>query len=226
MKGKWVVAGLVVVAGVMLSVSSCGRSQELVSIQIQPAVENFGSTKTPLNMDAGLQVQLRALGTFIHPPVTKDITSQVTWSSNTPQMVTVDANGVITATGNACGGTLISATVKTNSTSSGLSASGAIITGYMTANVICFTGNASEPALTVTFSGNGAGTVTSSPSGLSCASPTACVAQFATGTPLSLTAAATGTSSFGSWSNCDSSSNVNPCTIALNANRTVTVTFN
>jgi len=226
MKGKWSVAGLIVVAGVMLSVSSCGRSQELVSIQIQPAVENFGSTTTPLNMDSGLQVQLRALGTFIHPPVTKDITSQVTWSSNTPQMVTVDANGVITATGNACGGTLISATVKTNSTSSGLSASGAIITGYMTANVICYTGNASEPALTVTFSGKGAGTVTSSPSGLSCSSPTACVAQFATGTPVSLTAAATGASSFGGWSNCDSSSSTNPCTLALSANRTVTVTFN
>ena len=28
-------------------------------------------------------MQLRALGTYIHPPVTKDITNQVTWESNT-----------------------------------------------------------------------------------------------------------------------------------------------
>lgn len=142
MKGKWLGGvGLVVIAGILLSVVSCGRDQQLVSIQIQPAVENFGDAKTPVSNDAGLQVQLRALGTYIHPPVTKDITSQVTWTSNTPQMVTVNATGVITATGQACGGTIVSATVKTNTSSGGLSSSGAVVTGTMTANVICFTGN-------------------------------------------------------------------------------------
>ena len=141
MKGKWwSVSGLVVIGSVLLNVSSCGRSQELVSLQVQPTTETFGSATTQVSADAGLQVQLRALGTYIHPPVTKDITSQVTWTSNTPQMVTVNANGVITATGLACGNTIISATVKTNSSAGGISSSGAVVTAFMTANVVCFIG--------------------------------------------------------------------------------------
>ena len=136
MKGKSGVAGLVVMAGVMLSVASCGRSQELVSIAVQPAQETFGQAGETA-IPVGAQVQLRALGSFIHPPVTKDITSQVIWTSNTPQMVTVDASGVITTTGNACGDTLISATVNTNKSSGGVNSNGAIVTGTMTASVLC-----------------------------------------------------------------------------------------
>jgi len=123
-------------------VLSCGHEQELVSIAIAPSTETFGSANTPVIDDKGLFVQLRAIGTYIHPPVTKDITSQVTWSSNTPQMITVDASGVITATGLACGSTLVSATVTTNKSAGNLSSSGAIVTGTMTANVTCFTGMA------------------------------------------------------------------------------------
>ena len=138
MKGKWLgVVGRVGIAGVLLSVVSCGRSQELVSIQVQPTHETFGASNIPVIDLTGAQVQLRALGSFIHPPITKDITSQVTWTSNTPQMVTVDANGLITVTGQACGDTLISATVNTNKSSGGISSSGAIVTGFMTASVVC-----------------------------------------------------------------------------------------
>jgi hypothetical protein len=72
--------------------------------------------------------------------VTKDITSQVTWASNTPQMVIVDSKGLITVTGDACGGTIISATVTTNSSAGDISSSGALVTGSMNANVVCFTG--------------------------------------------------------------------------------------
>ena len=72
--------------------NSCGHSQELVSIQVQPSVETFGASNIPVIDNVGAQVQLRALGTYIHPPVTKDITSQVTWSSNTPQMFTVSCH--------------------------------------------------------------------------------------------------------------------------------------
>ena len=115
MNGKWwSIAVLVAVAGMLLGVDSCGHSQQLVSIQVQPSTETFGSSTTPVIDNFGAQVQLRALGTYIHPPVTKDITNQVTWSSNTPQMFTVDATtGMLTATGESCGGTLISATVTT-----------------------------------------------------------------------------------------------------------------
>jgi len=86
-----------------LSLSSCARDQQLTSITVQPPIETFGATNIPVNLDAGLDVQLRALGTYIHPPVTKDITNQVTWNSNTPDMVTVSSTGLITDTGFSCG---------------------------------------------------------------------------------------------------------------------------
>ncbi|HUA14376.1 MAG TPA: hypothetical protein VMG31_03695 [Verrucomicrobiae bacterium] len=213
----------------LLSLGSCGRSQELVSIQIQPAVETIGATNIPVDLDAGQQVQLRALGSYIHPPVTKDVTSQATWSSNDTQMFTVDATGVLTATGNACGSTLVSATVTTNSSTGGISSTGAIVTGYMTATVVCYqgTGTGAGPALTVTFGGTGAGTVASNPAGLSCASSAgACVAQFPTGTVVTLTATPTGSSTFGSWTGCASSPSTNPCTVDLESNTSVTATFN
>jgi List-Bact-rpt repeat protein/Big-like domain-containing protein len=229
MSRKWLsVVILAAVAGLLLGVNSCGRSQELVGIQVQPSSETFGASNIPVAADAGLSVQLRALGTYIHPPVTKDITSQVTWTSNTPQMVTVNSAGVITVTGQACGATLISATVNTNSSSGGISSSGALVTGFMTANVVCFTssGGAGSPALTVTFMGNGSGKVTSSPTGVSCASPSACLAQFASGSTVTLTATPNGGSLFGSWVGCDTPSSANPCDVTMTTNRTVTVTFN
>jgi hypothetical protein len=111
-----------------------------VSITIIPDTETFGDAKIPVDLDAGLNVQLRALGSYIHPPVTKDITNQVTWVSNTPQMVTVSSTGLITVTGLACGGTIISATITTNHSPGNISSTGAIVTGNMTANVVCFTG--------------------------------------------------------------------------------------
>jgi hypothetical protein len=231
MNGKWwSIVVLVALAGMLLGVNSCGHSQQLVSIQIQPSVETFGSSTTPVIDNAGGQVQLRALGTYIHPPVTKDITSSVTWSSNTPQMFTVSSTGLLMATGESCGGTLISATVTTNSSSGGLSSSGAVVTGYMTANVVCFTasgGGSGNPALTLTFLGNGSGTVASSPLGLSCSSPNPCVTQqFASGTPVTLTATPIVPSVFGNWTGCDSPATTNPCTLSLVGNRNVTVMLN
>jgi hypothetical protein len=231
MKGKWwSIVVLVAIAALLLGVNSCGHSQQLVSIQIQPSVQTFGSSTTPVIDNAGGQVQLRALGTYIHPPVTKDITSSVTWSSNTPQMFTVSSAGLLTATGESCGGTLISATVTTGKSAGGLSSSGAIVTGLMTANVVCFTGTggggAGSPVLTVAFGGNGSGSVTDSAQAISCASPTPCAFLVASGTALTLTATPAGASVFGSWAGCDSANNINPCTLTLTGNRTVTATFN
>src|SRR5579864_5198632 len=128
---------LLLICPAALALLSCGHDPQLVSINVVPSVETFGAATIPVSQDAGLNVQLRALGSYIHPPVTKDITSQVTWTSNTPQMVTVDANGVITATGLACGGTIISATIVTNHSDAAISSTGALVTGSMTANVIC-----------------------------------------------------------------------------------------
>jgi len=230
MRGKWVsIIALAAVAAGMLVAAGCGHDQQLVAIQIQPSVETVGATTIPPAQDAGFQVQLRALGSYIHPPVMKDITNQVTWASNDTQMFTVNSAGLLTATGNTCGAALVSATSTTNTSAGGISSSGAIVTGYMTANMVCYQGGGTGagPALTVTFGGNGAGNVVSSPTGLSCSSSAgACVAQFPIGTALSLTATPTGTSLFGGWTGCASQPNVNPCTITLETNTTVTATFN
>ena len=231
MDGKWwSIIVLVAIAALLLGVNSCGHSQQLVSIQIQPTVQTFGSSTTPVIDNAGGQVQLRALGTYIHPPVTKDITSEATWSSNTPQMFTVSSTGLLTATGESCGGTLISATVTTGKSAGGLSSSGAIVTGLMTANVVCFTGTGSggsgSPVLTVAFGGNGSGSVTDSAQAITCATPTPCAFLVTSGTALTLTATPAGASVFGSWAGCDSANNINPCTLTLTGNRTVTATFN
>ncbi len=215
-----------VLAAFLISSLSCAHDQQLVSITVEPSTETFGASNIPVPLDAGLSVQLRALGNYIHPPVQKDITSQVTWASNTPDMVTVNSTGLITATGNSCGGTLISATVNTNSSAGNRSSSGAIVTGTMQANVVCFTGSGpgGSPILTVTLAGAGTGTVSSSPAGISC--PSACSASFASGTSVTLTATPTGSSTFGSWSSGCNSVSGNTCTVVLNADTTITATFN
>jgi hypothetical protein len=232
MNRKWFsIAGLFAAAVLLLSFSSCAHDQELVGITIQPPIENFGASNIPVNFDAGLNVQLRALGSYIHPPVTKDITDQVTWASNTPDMVSVNSTGLIAATGLSCGGTLVSATVQTNGVGNRSSA-GAIVTGYMTANVICFTGTGGGgggPSITVNFLGTGSGTVTFSPTGIICnSSPTTvCMASFASGTTVTLTAATSGT--FGGWSGgCDAVSGSGLiCTVDnLTTSRVLTATFN
>jgi hypothetical protein len=220
---------LLLLAVLMAGMLTCARDQQLVSITVQPGVENFGASNIPVSDNAGLSVQLRALGNYIHPPVTKDITNQVTWASNDLQMFTITSTGLLTATGDVCGGTLVSATQQTN-TAGNRSSSGAIVTGNMQANVICFTGTGgggSGPLLTVNFPGTGVGSVASTPPGINCA--TTCSATFANGTPVNITATAGVGSTFGGWGNCDAVTGQNgqTCIIdSLTADRTVTVTFN
>ena len=217
MNRSWL--NFVLVSAAALFLPSCGHNQQLVGISIQPTTETFGSATIPVFQDAGLNVQLRAIGSYIHPPVDKDITNQVIWSSNTPQMVTVNSTGLITATGMACGNTLISATVKTNSSAGGLSSSGAIVTGTMTANVVCSTAG---PLLTVRVSGTGS--VSSSPAGISSCLST-CSANFASGTAITLTATPTGSATSVAWSGCDTVSGL-VCNInSLTANTVVTAAF-
>jgi len=209
---------LLVVAA--LTMLSCGHEQQLVSIVVQPSSETFGSATTPVSDDAGLSIQLRALGNYIHPPVTKDITNKVTWASNSPDVAMVSSGGLLAATGLACGNALVSATVTTNTSSGNIPSSGAIVTGNMTATVVCFGG----VTLNVDFAGAGSGTVSITPGGARCTAT--CTTSFASGTSVTLTATANTGAAFGSWAGCDSSSGTT-CTItSLTATRTVTVTFN
>jgi Bacterial Ig-like domain (group 2) len=202
-------------ASLLLSLSGCGHDQELIAITVQPPIETFGAPNIPVSADAGLNVNLRAYGSYIHPPVTKEISGQVTWSSNTPQMVTVDAAGTITATGNACGNTLVSATMAASH--------GGIQVGFMTATVVCFTGaGPTGPSLIVNFAG-GRGTVISSPAGIACSQT--CGFIFNTGASVMLTASPTAPSTSATWTaGCDTISG-NTCTVTMSMNRTVTVQF-
>ena len=222
----------VAAAGVLASfvaMLSCAHDQQLVSIDVQPATENFGSADASLG-----PVQLIAHGHYIHPPVTKDITNQVIWSSNTPAVAVVTSTGALSPGGVDCGNSLVTATVKTNHSAGGRSSSGAIVSGSMTANVTCATGSggaggggggggSGSLVLTVDFSGAGSGTINSTPVGLGCASQ--CAGSFPAGTSLTLTAAPDVGSTFGGWVGCDSTTGQS-CSILLNNNRVVTVTFN
>jgi hypothetical protein len=77
-------------------------------------------------------------------------------------------------------------------------------------------------ALSVTKAGAGSGTVTSSPTGVSCGST--CSANFNSGTSVSLTAAAASGSTFAGWSGA--CTGTGSCTVSMTAARSVTATFN
>ena len=214
----------------LLAMLNCARDQQLVSIDVQPTTEDFGAPDPSLG-----PVQLIAHGHYIHPPVTKDITNQVIWSSNTPTVAVVTSTGALSPGGVDCGNSLVTATVKTNHSSGGRSSSGAIIAGSMTANVTCPSGTGGAGGtggggggsntfvITVDFSGTGSGTIDSLPRGLGCASQ--CAGPFPAGTNVTLTAAPNAGSTFGGWVGCDNAPGLS-CSILLNNNRVVTVTFN
>jgi len=77
-------------------------------------------------------------------------------------------------------------------------------------------------ALTVSKSGTGSGTVTSSPTGISCGST--CGASYTSGQSVTLTATAASDSTFVSWSGACSGTGT--CTVSMTADQSVTATFN
>lgn len=90
-----------------LSLAGCA-SPSLVSIAITPTTQYFGYS-------SGLTVQFTAIGTFAqgnHPKSTRDITNEVTWKSNTPDIATVSSTGLVTTTGAAYGNTTITASMN------------------------------------------------------------------------------------------------------------------
>jgi len=212
--GKWISIFGLVGAGVwLLSLSSCARSTRLTGITIQPPSGTFGA------VDPTLFFQFKALGTYIHPPKTVDITDQVTWQSDNPQVIQVTAAGVASPNLN-CGVAQILAEMHNGNND--IVSNSASITVDGPASLGC-TPAGPQPILTISFAGKGTGTVTGS--GISCSTPSSCSNQFTTGTTVVLTASATGTSSFGGWSGCNSSNGAN-CTVFLQINTTVTATFN
>jgi uncharacterized delta-60 repeat protein/uncharacterized repeat protein (TIGR02543 family) len=76
--------------------------------------------------------------------------------------------------------------------------------------------------LTVATSGAGTGTVTSSPTGIDCGAT--CIAAFAPGASVTLTATPASDSTFTGWTG-DCTGTATPCTITMSADKTTTATF-
>lgn len=99
---------LFLICSIPLLGPGCGTGQQLVGITVNPATVVFGSA------DPALFAQLTAMGTYTHPPATKDITNQVTWTSNIVEVAQVTSTGKVSPNV-ACGVTPITASMVTNS---------------------------------------------------------------------------------------------------------------
>jgi len=100
---------LVIICAVALLLPSCGADKKLVSITVTPSGANITG--------AGLNLQFTAVGSYIHPPVTQDITNTVVWKSSADQIIsfsTPDKPGLATS-GLGCGTNIpVTATVYSN----------------------------------------------------------------------------------------------------------------
>jgi Divergent InlB B-repeat domain len=207
--------GFTVVAALLVSGLSCARNQHLLSLQIQPSGATFGAG------DSSLFVDFKAYGTFEHPPQTKDLTNQVTWISDTPQVATVTSAGVVNPVDNDCGSANVSATFQDGdnlvvSNAAQITVNGPAADGCTPAGP--------QPILQVSFAGAGLGTVTSAPAGITCNAPSSCSATFTTGQTVTLTAAAGVGSTFQGWTGCSTALG-SQCTVVMENNVAVIANF-
>ncbi len=189
--------GALVAVGAVLSLPSCGNDKKLVNITIQPAAFTFLT-------QAGTE-QYTAIGTYIHPPSTKDVTSQATWKVD-DGIVHIDAGLVTPDPLLGCGGGTISASLP-----EGTGGSSNIVIGYATVTV----DNPSDPLCpgggkfaTLSVGVVGTGSVTSLPGGISC--PGTCIATYAVGSSVLLTASPAAVT----WGNCPGPSG-NTCVVTI-----------
>ncbi len=219
MSRKWFsILALIAAATFFFSLSSCGFNSHLLSIQVQPSSGGkFGAA------DPALFFYFKAYGSYSHPPRNVDITDQVNWKSDNPQVVQVTNAGVVSpSTDLGCGLANIFATLQDGNNDVVSNYAPVTVNGPATSGC---TPAGTPPILTVSFAGLGTGTVTG---GISCSTPGSCSDQFTAGSTVVLTASPTGGSSFGSWANCNSVSGAgnSVCSVILENNLTVTATFN
>jgi len=112
---------LILVCSTALFVPGCGTGQQLIGITVTPTAVVFGA------VDPALFVQLTATGSYAHPPATKDITNQVTWTSDTVQVSQVTSGGKVTPNV-ACGVAGITASLVTNHPSGNVVSGAASVT--------------------------------------------------------------------------------------------------
>jgi hypothetical protein len=212
MSRKWFsIAALIAVATIFLSLSSCGFNQHLVSIQVVPSTVTFGGV--------GAALQFTANGTYDHPPETKDITNSVTWAIDSQYLATFSTTtpGLLTAI-NDCGTGNVTASFYDSPNN---------VVGYAFVSAAGVgTSACTSAALTVVVSGSG--TVTSSPTGITC--PTTCSAGFPLDSTVGLSATPGTGASTVTWTwpvgtaGCNTVETTS-CTVILDTNQTITATF-
>ncbi len=181
-----------------------------------------GSTTADLAPGATIPLQITLAPTFL-VTVQKQGTGTGTVTSSPPG---IDCGAACAARFDAGTTVTLIATAAAGSRFAGWSGGGCAGTGACTVSATATVSARFDPVvsgavLTVGLTGTGSGIVTSSPSGISCA-PT-CTANFAAGTPVTLTAAPAGGSTFAGWSGA--CSGTGPCVVVMSANQTVTAQF-
>jgi hypothetical protein len=185
--------GALFFVGMVLSFPSCGHDQKLVGITVQPSSFTFLT-------QAGSE-QYTAIGTYIHPPATKDITNQVTWKVD-DGVVAINGGLASPSPDLGCGGGTISASLGG---ASNVAIGYATVTVDNPADTLCPGGG---KLATLAVGVQGAGQVTSLPGGISC--PSTCIATYNVNSSVLLTASrATVT-----WANCPQASG-NQCAVTI-----------
>ena len=191
---------------------SCGKQRRLVTIDVQPPGFKF------LTNDPAGQGVFTALGTYKHPPDTRDITAQATWKTDVPQLIQINKGVVSPMPGGVCGIANVYASVNDG---------GNLITGFATVTVDdptnknCPGGSTTLGVVSVNVVG--AGMVTSAPGGITCGMQ--CIAQFNVGDTIGLNAIPSAGHTFSGWTGC--AGNGNTCSILVPVGSTsVTATFN
>ncbi len=200
-------------AALTVNPGSAPQPRTLSAITIIPGI----GTQT-LNA-LGETAQFVAIGTFTASPVTVDLTDAVTWASSDMDIATIDSTGLATAV--AC---TPPAPCLTTITASATAQNGSLIFDNSNLSVNPGSGGSGLPSLSVYLVGAGTGTVVSTPAGINCnGSGAGCTAYFPLGSSVTLTATPGG---FGGWSANCTPNTTSPCTVTMNANRTVGAIFN
>src|SRR5258706_1011667 len=208
--------GGVLIATAMNSLS-CMHERKLVSISLRPA----GGFNFP-TPDPTSQGVFTALGNYIHPPDTRDITAKVTWKTDVPNLLVINGGVVSPQPGNVCGIADVTAS---------MSEGGNLVIGTATVivndptNTNCPGGSQTQGVVTVALAGNGTRSATSSPAGIDCPSK-ACGAQFNIGDTIVLTATPGVNSTFGNWVGCDETNGTTCSVLVKQGSLGLTLTFN
>lgn len=207
------------VNGFQTSCMSCGGAKPLgdtVVFSLTPAagvaLQSISISPFAATIPADQTQQLQAEGFFSDGTV-QDLTKVVAWSSTQTGVATINTQGLITA-GSTAGTTTI---VALDGNAEGKSTVAVTTSG--------------EFSLTIALNGSAYGTVSSNPVSISCDDTTGviantCVGVFAAGSTVTLFEQPSTAAVFGAWSGGGCSGTANPCVVTLNANTTVTATFN